>query len=306
MSIDRSDIEYVLSDYNILNKDYSKYIINVIETTSIILNQLELLKDNKSTCFRVNRQIERGMNYLKKLLEFIEEKKEYKRIDRMIRSRNNYINKTIGFLRFLVYHELVDLTRMEEYEDTVKELQVWEKYNILIEKEDKIKFFKDEILSFECLLDWGNHLDSYEDMDGYNGLINLFNTPTKNNILKAAIYHISRIFFDNELEQTSDLRIDYGKKENQEYLKKSSEIIINLFKNYGGRMNYISYDFNPFYFTEEWTGFRYKKRFIGLITQLPKHRTGYSPIGSYYSYNLNTKTGYKSYWFPSEPLNFNF
>lgn len=304
--IDKSDIEYVLSEFNILNKEYCKYIFNVIETTSIILNQLELLNDNKSSIFRVDRQLGRGLLYIKKILEFIEKKIEYKRVDRHIKSRNNYINKVIDFFEFLAYNELVSYFKIDEYKKIIVSLKIYEESNILIKRNDVVAFLKSELLSFECLFDIGKYLDSIEDMDGYSRLINLFNTPTKNDILKAGIYHIARIFFDNELAQTSELSIDYNNKENKYYLKISSQIIVNIFKNYGGKMDYITDDFNLLSYTERWTSFMYRDNVLGLIGQLPKQLTGYTTISSYYEYNLNTKEGCKLYIFPDEKLEFNF
>jgi hypothetical protein len=71
-------------------------------------------------------------------------------------------------------------------------------------------------------------------------------------------------------------------------------------------MNYISDDFNLLEYTALWTGYKYKDKILGLVGQMPKDRTGYTTISSYFEYDLVTKEGCKEYWFSDEPLNFNF
>jgi len=306
--IDKSDIHYILSDFNLENKDYTKYINNVIESTSILLKKLEMLKDNRSSSFRVDRQIERGVSYMEKTLMFLEtniatdkKKSEY------FKQRNKSFDKTISFFNFLINYDLITGSHIvDEYKSMIFYLKV---YQTLNEKNSYfdlklIEQISEHKLSMDCILDWGKNLET-DNIEGYNGLINLFNTPNKHDILKASVYHIARIIYEHELDQVSDILIDYSKQENQKYLQIASNIVVNLFKNYDGRMDYQSGSFDAFKSTSKWTGFMYDDYLVGIICQMPKHMTGYASISSYYEYMPTNPTGFKLFIFP-EKLTYSF
>jgi len=308
MIIDKSDIHYILSNFNLEDKDYTQYIYNVIESTSVLLKRLEMLKDNKSSSFRVDRQIKRGVGYIEKTLMFLETNiATDKKRSEYFKQRNRSFNKTIAFFNFLIDYDLIVGSHIvDEYKSMIFDLKVYQTLNHKDSYLDLklIEQISEHKLSMDCILDWGKNLET-DCIEGYDELINLFNTPNKNDILKASVYHIARIIYDHELDQTSDILINYSKPENQKYLQIASNIVVNLFKNYGGRMDYQSESFNAFNSTNKWTGFMYNDYLVGIICQMPKHMTGYTSIGSYNEYTPTNPNGFKIFIFP-EKLTYSF